>query len=399
MTSYLIKIFIRTEVCFILLSSASCSGPDRQAAKPFGDIIDSVAVTWVPDIQEGIFDVSVRADGKSYTLLGETDQPEAKAVLIEALKKRGVSFYDSLTVLPDTARVRKTRGLVCVSVCNIRAYQSFDAELISQALMGTPVKILKNEDGWLMIQTPDLYIGWIDSEAVQELTASEYQAWKSSPRIFYIRKTGDILAGPLQGKVISDIVAGCILEKGTDLSGFTGVVLPDGRRGFIRKEEAVPLDQVTPEKYLSGGNLVATAETFMGIPYLWGGTSSKGFDCSGFVKTIYFLNGVILPRDASQQFGCGTRIRRSWYPDSLKAGDLLFFGSVRHGRPRPTHVAMYIGNSEFIHASGMVKINSLDSTRANFSRFRRDSFLGVRRIIGAEPGLGIEPLSGNSWYK
>jgi hypothetical protein len=265
--------------------------------------------------------------------------------------------------------------------------------------MGTPVKILKDEEGWLMIQTPDLYIGWVDSEAVHELTGTEYLEWKSSPRLFYIRKTGDILAGPLQGKVVSDIVAGCILVMGTDLNGFTGVTLPDGRRGFIRKEEAVPLDQVTPEKYLSSGNLVATAESFMGIPYLWGGTSPKGFDCSGFVKTVYFLNGVILSRDASQQFRHGTRIRRSWHPDSLKSGDLLFFGSIRHGRPRPTHVAMYIGNSEFIHASGMVKINSLDSTRANFSRFRRDSFLGVRRIIGAAPGGGIEPLSVNSWYK
>jgi len=126
---------------------------------------------------------------------------------------------------------------------------------------------------------------------------------------------------------------------------------------------------------------------------------AEGFDCSGFVKTVYFLNGLIMSRDASQQFQNGIRIRRASYPDSLKKGDLLFFGSSQRGRPRPTHVGMYIGDSEFIHASGMVKINSLDSTRANFSRFRRDSFLGVRRIIGAPDGNGIQPVLEHDWYR
>jgi cell wall-associated NlpC family hydrolase len=153
------------------------------------------------------------------------------------------------------------------------------------------------------------------------------------------------------------------------------------------------------DTYLNPQNLVETAGSFMGIPYLWGGTSSKGFDCSGFIKTVYYLNGMILTRDASQQFQYGIRIRRASFPDSLKNGDLLFFGSSGRGRPRATHIGMYIGDSEFIHCSGMVRINSFDSTRANFSRFRRDSFLGVRRIIGAEYGKGIQPVLDHGWYK
>jgi hypothetical protein len=265
--------------------------------------------------------------------------------------------------------------------------------------MGTPVRILKNSDGWLLIQTPDLYIGWVDNDAINDMTDGEYLSWKASPRIFYMGKTGDILANPEPGKVISDIVAGCILREGRQENGFSEVILPDGRRGFINKNEAIPLGQIIPGKLLTPENLVRTAESFMGIPYLWGGTSSKGFDCSGFVKTIYYLNGIILQRDASQQFGHGIRIRRSYYPDSLKAGDLLFFGSSGQGRPHATHVAMYIGNTDFIHASGRVKINSLDSTRSEFSRFRRNSFLGIRRITGAPFDKGIVPITESNWYK
>jgi gamma-D-glutamyl-L-lysine dipeptidyl-peptidase len=384
-------------ICMML--PASCSRLRKQDAEPFRDEFDSIAVKWVPDIQEGIFEVSLLSEGKQLVLKGETDHPGAKDAVISLLRKRGVQFLDSMKVLPDTALVRKTRGLVNVSVCNIRAYDSDDAELTTQALMGTPVRILRNDDGWLQVQTPDRYIGWVDNDAVQQLTEGEFRDWKKSQRIFFLRKTGDIFAGSGPGKVISDIVAGCILQAGRPQKGFTEVVLPDGRRGFIRNGDAVPLEQVNPENLLTPANLAATAESFMGIPYLWGGTSSKGFDCSGFVKTVYYLNGIILPRDASQQFDHGTRIRRSWYPDSLKAGDLLFFGHVRHGSPYATHVAMYLGDTRFIHASGMVKINSLDSTRSDFSRFRRDSFLGIRRIIAAPPDSAVVPLTRHGWYK
>jgi len=85
--------------------------------------------------------------------------------------------------------------------------------------------------------------------------------------------------------------------------------------------------------------------------------------------------------------------------DSLKPGDLLFFGSVRNGKVRATHVGMYIGNTEFIHESGMVRINSLDSTRANFSSYRKNSFLGARRIFGEFPAKGLQLVSNHPWYK
>ena len=379
-----------------LILTAGCQ---QKSTNNFKREIDSIGIVWVPDLREGIFEAELISRGLDMILKGETNIPEAKDAITGLLNKKGVIYKDSLKVLPDVSEINEPWGLVNVSVCNIRLFSSYDAEMVSQALMGSPVKILKKEGGWLLIQTPDLYLGWVDNDAIETKSIDEYEKWKSSSRVFYTAKTGDIYADPSETKVISDIVAGCIVEiSGSQQHGF-GVKLPDGRMGFIPGDKGMNLDQLTVDTYLNPRNLVETAESFMGIPYLWGGTSSKGFDCSGFIKTVYYLNGIILTRDASQQFQYGIRIRRASFPDSLKNGDLLFFGSSGRGRPRATHIGMYIGDSEFIHCSGMVRINSLDSTRANFSRFRRDSFLGVRRIIGAEYGRGIQPVLDHAWYK
>lgn len=381
--------------------ATGCKQKAAKSANNFKSEIDSIAIVWVPDLREGIFEAELYPGRTNMILKGETSVLEAKEGITNLLKQKGIRFTDSLQVLPDTSDVKEPWGIVNVSVCNIRLFSSNDAEMVSQALMGTPLKILKKNNGWFLIQTPDLYLGWVDSDAIETRSVSEYNKWKASSRLFYIAKTGDIYADPLEDKVISDIVAGCIVETTGDQKDGYGVKLPDGREGFIPDNKAMRLDKLTVEAYLKPQNLVSTAESFMGIPYLWGGTSAKGFDCSGFIKTVYYLNGIILSRDASQQFQHGTRIRmrRESFPDSLKKGDLLFFGSGGRRRPIPTHVGMYIGDKEFIHCSGMVKINSLDSTRANFSRFRRDSFLGVRRITGAKPGNGLQPVLEHGWYK
>ena len=382
---------------FMILASGCKQKPI--AHNKYQNELDSIGIVYVPDLRNGIFDAEFVPNGSSMILKGETNVPEAKNAITGLLKQKEVDFIDSLKVLPDTSEIKEPWGLVNVSVCNIRFISSYDAEMVSQALMGTPVKILKKENGWLLVQTPDMYLGWVDSEAIEAKSVREHDNWKSSSRIFYTTKTGDIYSDRSMVKVISDIVAGCILEIAVNQKIGYEVKLPDGREGYIPAGKAILLNQLTIDAYLNPQNLVSSAESFMGIPYLWGGTSSKGFDCSGFVKTIYFLNGIILARDASQQFQNGMRLRRGSFPDSLKKGDLLFFGTSRRGRPRATHVGMYIGDTEFIHSSGMVKVNSLDSTRINFSRFRRDSFLGVRRVIGARYGEGIQPVLDHNWYK
>ena len=386
-------------ISIVILLTAGCAR--KEIAPPdLGHAIDSIGIVWVPDLREGIFEAELTSSESGFVLKGETTVPEAKKAITDIFAQKGVVFHDSLTVLPEAGLEANPWGLVTVSVCNIRFTSSYDAEMVSQAVMGTPVKIFRQKGGWLLVQTPDMYLGWVDSDAIAVKTIEEHNLWKSSERLLYSDKTGDIFSDRSMNKPVSDIVAGCIVEiAGTAGDGFD-VSLPDGRRGFIPAGRASRLEELSAGELLTPENLVSSAGSFIGIPYLWGGTSSKGFDCSGFVKTVYYLNGVILDRDASQQFQNGIRIRarRESFPDSLRTGDLMFFGSAGRGRPRATHVGMYIGNGEFIHCSGMVKINSLDSTRANFSRSRRDTYLGARRIIGAPAGKGAMPVSDHGWY-
>ena len=118
-----------------------------------------------------------------------------------------------------------------------------------------------------------------------------------------------------------------------------------------------------------------------------------------FVQTVFFNNGLILQRDASLQAIHGEPVDISRGYGNLEIGDLLFFGPVRDGVPHVTHVAIYKGDSEYIHSSGRVMVNSLDSTRMNFSAARKKALLGVRRIIGVDGDAGIVALKDHKWYE
>ena len=378
----------------ILIQLAGCQ--NKEVPSELKEQLDSIAAVMVPQHAESVCDVTLAvSEGGVLTAIGKTDLPEAKSAIIEMLDASGRSYADSITIIPDPTVVEKPWGLISVSVCNIRTKPAHSAEMATQALMGTPVKILDKRGGWLMIQTPDSYIGWTD-DPVAELSDEELTAWKGSERVIYLGHTG-VIAG-IAGETVSDAVFGIILVKTGERGGNLTVLLPDGRTGEVKKQETDDFRKWAENASTEPQRLIKFARLFTGSPYLWGGTSTKAVDCSGFTKTVYYYGGVIMTRDASGQFRYGEEvsIENPW--ESLAPGDLLFFGRVRDGKKRITHTGMYIGDTEFIHSSRLVKINSFDSTRTNYSAYLLEILQGARRVTGFTEGKGLQRVSQHGWY-
>jgi MEMO1 family protein len=298
-----------------------------------------------------------------------------------------------------TLNSEKRRGLVTISAGNLKKEPSHSSEMVSQAILGTPVLILKSEDSWLQIETPDNYTGWIEESSIKKMNEQELSVWKKSARVVYLENTGWLYETTAEKSgVVSDLVGGSITEKTGESGSFVSIVLPDGRKGFIEKRKVLDFNKWENPVPNSEESVCSLAMTYMGIPYLWGGSSTKAVDCSGFVQSVYFRNGIILRRDASLQALHGLSVDISDGFSRLKKGDLLFFGSRKNGISHVTHVALYLGNSEYINASGRVQINSLDSTKADFNSHRINSLLQAKRVVGITNDHGIEPVSKHPWY-
>ena len=382
----------------LLLIIAGCGR--REVPPGILGCVDSISTKWAPDKREAVADIRLMIDSTGQMILsGETDLPGLKDEIVQFLVKKNADFVDDLKILPDPSTVKKPWGLVTVSVANIKGEPSHSSEMVSQAIMGTPVKLLKKYGGWYLAQTPDYYIGWINESSIQTLSDSEMEIWKRSERLIYTGRDGIIFPGKDSNTIVSDVLTGSILVDSGRQGGIVKVALPDGRTGWVARDVTTDFSKWCSEIEPDPQRLITFAKSYVGYPYMWGGTSTKAMDCSGFTRTIYFTGGIILARDASQQFLHGINVDISQSLDSLKPGDLLYFGYInKAGKERITHTGMYIGNSEVIHSSGMVQISSLDSTRSDYSPYLRRGLRGVRRIIGAPSARGTEKVAQHTWY-
>jgi hypothetical protein len=380
----------------IFLAIPSCVS-DNYSNK-YQTIVDRIVVKWVPDKREGIADITVYKKAESIIIKGETDCLQLKMEVADSLSVLGYEVIDSVNVLPGNDVGDFKYGIATLSVINLRKQPEHSAELVSQSVLGTPVKVLKNSGYWILIQTPDKYIAWCEKGSLQLMTEAEFREWKAATKVICTENSGWIYESIEEQGVIGDIVAGSILKSGGKKGSFEKVILPDGREGFVRGKTVIKFDDWVNSTKIEGKMVLKVAASLMGIPYLWGGSSSKGVDCSGFAQTAYFMNGIILSRDASLLALHGQMVDISDGWKNLQTGDLMFFGSIRNSKPRVTHVAIYKGDSEFIHSAGRVMVNSLDSTRSNYSSYRKNSFLSARRIIGSVGTPGIIAVRDHEWY-
>lgn len=233
-------------------------------------------------------------------------------------------------------------GIALYSLVPMRKEPAEQSEMVSQLLFGESYEVLKEEDGFLQITTQyDHYTGWIDRLMHQEITASYFSRLLQEP------------------VAVLDALLMSIERRGTPPQLIlAGSSLP----GYNRKKDMLEIDKEvyhvrwTFGKFAVKGinTLPKTAGHFMNAPYLWGGRSIFGCDCSGFVQTVYKIHGVRLKRDTYQQVGQGSIVNSL---AEAQMGDLAFFsgddGTVYH-------VGLILSPSEIVHSSGYVHVDRLD---------------------------------------
>ena len=304
-------------------------------------------------------------------------------------------WSSSLQIISEEP-VETAWALPRVSAAMMRATPAHASELISQAIMGMPVRIIEEGDDWIKIATPDGYTGWVTAGSLVPKTNAEMAAWRTAPRLVVksIPQINVYSSPEARGArdVVSDLVNGSIVEGVMTTDGSpVKVTLPDGRTGWVDAENVETIETwasqpFDPEKIL---NLAYSIE---GTPYLWGANTTKALDCSGLVKTGYLSNGIIMRRDAWQQARTGRRVEPSDWR-SLEPGDLLFFGNPK--TQRVTHVAIYDKDGNYIHSSGRVKRNSIDPQSKSYLSTPFLHAVSMKDQVGT---FGITPAISHPWY-
>ena len=304
----------------------------------------------------------------------------------------------------SSAAAEKSMALISVSVTDMKSAPDYQSETISQALMGTPVEVTGKEGYWYSIVTPEGYEGWTTELNLALVSEERFEQWQSTVRFIVTDYFAVVREAPHDSaQVISDCVMGDIMELGEPGmydTPYVPVKLPDDRLGYVSAASVEMLEMwMRSVDSPSGEDIVRTARMFLGFPYLWGGLSPKGLDCSGLVRMSYFMNGLILLRDARQQIDTGVTLDYNDIKGSLRAGDLVFFGRPADGqRPRSvTHVGIYMEDGMMIHSSLRVRINSLFPGREDSYTNKR--IVGAVRILGSqdtEPG--IVSVLRHPWY-
>lgn len=235
---------------------------------------------------------------------------------------------------------------VNVPVAEMREKPSDSAEVVSSAYFAEPIAVLEQAGDWAKIQTTvDKYQGWVRQSAVVQ-RQDEYPkgpnavvayVTRCAAHLYHVEDTiyGPILTLPFESRL--EVIA----PKEESAERWLKVALPDGKEAYIQRG-----DISLHPKVLTVDEVCALSRQFLGLPYTWGGRSSFGYDCSGFIQMLYRQMGIMLPRDSKDQVDCALLQPITFA--ALKAGDLLYWG---YSAEKIRHVGMYVGDDTFIHIS------------------------------------------------
>jgi len=253
------------------------------------------------------------------------------------------------------AAAPSTNVVITIPVANLYSRANVNADVVSQAIYGANVTVESRRGAWLRVRTADAYTGWVTAPSVLRRSAyaqsgSFVQVESLFANVYReadITRHRPLLSLPYEARLE-------VLPARGDDPRWIEVRLPGGRKAWIQRG-----DVVTEPKPHTVADVIEFSRRFLGLPYLWGGTSTYGYDCSGFTQMLCRRRGVTIPRDASQQAAWTGMIPVT--REQLRPGDLIYFGA---SADKITHTGMYVGNGEFIDATPwqhpVVQIDRLD---------------------------------------
>ena len=243
----------------------------------------------------------------------------------------------------------ETHGVVQLAALDVRRRPDHRSELTSQLLMGEVVRVLATgRDGlWCRVACEsDGYEGWVRRYGIRPASRARTRRWIARARGRVVVPFCQVRSSARGGHALTPLFWNGRVIAGRADGAQRRVELPDGRRGWVRASALATRRR--------GVGLVARIRDLLGTPYLWGGRTPHGFDCSGLVQQLMAEQGIVLPRDAHDQY---LATRTPLEPSELNLGDLVFFG--RSAR-RMEHVGLVLGGGYYVHARGTVRVNSID---------------------------------------
>jgi cell wall-associated NlpC family hydrolase len=393
--------FAKLLILAVLFTTACCRQEPDPVYPDLNALADSLRLQYVPDRRDNVYDIRViERDGKP-VVKGLTSLVEAKTDLLEKILKENPDAIDSISLLPDETVGDAVYGVINVSVSDLRTAGDYDAEMATQLLLGSPVQVLQHA-GWWRVKSAEGYVAWLTGSSFVQLTKEAFNQWITAKKIIFTDEYGFAYENPDEkNQRASDLVFGNLLKWEGDNGRFFKVSYPDGRSAYVLKSQSKSFDEWSSAIQLTEESIIQKALTLKGIPYTWGGTSTKMMDCSGFTKTVMLMHGIILRRDASQQVKTGISVDISEGYDNLRPGDLMFFGKKAQDgkKERIRHVGFYKGNKEFIHEAGYVHVSSLDPNSPIYDEYNAHEFIRASRIIGAVNTEGIWEINKNPLYQ
>ncbi|MBX6364521.1 MAG: C40 family peptidase [Gemmatimonadetes bacterium] len=341
------------------------------------DLVEDIRRKWAPEPRTSIFEVRPDVRAGAVAFVGITTEPEGAAELLARAARRvdGRAILDEIVRLPDPTFGDECWAVVRSGVAPVHAAPDIRSTQVTQYVLGSRLQLLVASGRWVRVRGDDGYLGWVNRGYLATGRAAWVDAWWGDDGLEPVVSLGAVLLDD-GGAPTARLPWGARVAR--DALG--RVHLPDGSVGTPVGGELVPAARLAQRFPPTGESIVATAHAWIGAPYVWGGTTMGGVDCSGLVQAVYRMHGITLPRDAELQYRVGTAIEPGDGFSGLRPGDLLFFTEVPG---RITHVALSAGGSRIVHsalANGGVGTNDLCGDRDLEPRLR-EMFVTARRVL------------------